>query len=177
MRIGLGIYIFYLHTCFSAIIDHNALFSIHILPHKVIKTIYFLSHGSSLAYKKCFLILLLYQVCARSCFRLCTPLISPTCKANTCPRYKWWHLLIHFVSLIFCNVQMVYFDFQIASALFGVISKESLCHFISFTVRTWPEPTQGVCWSKGCHFESYLWHFLLFHISKNFLLFLLKNII
>ena len=78
--------------------------------------------------KNCFLILLLYQVCVRSCFRLCTPVISPTYKANTCPRHKWWHLLIHFVSLIFHNVQMVSFDFKIASALFWVISKESLCH-------------------------------------------------
>ena len=53
----------------------------------------------------------------------------------------------------------------------------SLIYFTSFTVKTWPEPTQGMHWSKGCHFESYLWHILLFHISKDFLLFLLKNII
>ena len=41
MWIGLRIYLLYLHTYFSAIIDHNALFSVYILSHKVIKTIIF----------------------------------------------------------------------------------------------------------------------------------------
>ena len=117
-RLAFQYIFFYLHTCFSAAIVQKVSFFVYIISCKVIKNIIIPALWLLSDSQHCLLILLPHSIRVRSCFRLCTPVISSTHKAKYLPLdINWQHLLFHFVPLLLRNVQTMPFHFRIVSVL------------------------------------------------------------
>lgn len=84
-RLAFQYIFFYLHTCFSAAIVQKVSFFVYIISCKVIKNIIIPALWLLSDSQHCLLILLPHSIRVRSCFRLCTPVISSTHKAKYLP--------------------------------------------------------------------------------------------